>query len=273
MDSEEIKVRRIWHSLHFATQWLKWLLVLVAIIGIARWLDDRRLVLDYLKVLTWPLVAGATLFWLRQPLRDKLREILKVQFPGGYAEFATKAFEHELETPSKILQKDTTHPEALSASPTQRESTAPVADISNPDRRENNPHTLYGDGVGLETARRLAIERIIEESANWGYTLAKSGFEGRPAVRIDWGADGRPQVHYNRDKSVAHFMANYDPFVKARNIEKEIRDIEKSLSRAGSVGGIAGTLAGFDSMANREHLKVLKRRLARIDPNSALLDD
>jgi hypothetical protein len=62
--------------------------------GIALWLlfhfviSDDQLLLDYLKALVWPLVILGAMFWLRDPLRQKVGQLLRVEAFGTSAEFA-----------------------------------------------------------------------------------------------------------------------------------------------------------------------------------------
>lgn len=49
---------------------------------------DRALLLEYLRVLAWPLLVAVALFWLREPLREKLLQLLRIEVPGGSAQFA-----------------------------------------------------------------------------------------------------------------------------------------------------------------------------------------
>jgi hypothetical protein len=63
-------------------------------LGVALWIlftfviTDRALFLDYVRVLAWPALAALALVWLREPLRDKLRQLLRIEVPGGAAQFA-----------------------------------------------------------------------------------------------------------------------------------------------------------------------------------------
>lgn len=63
-------------------------------LGVTLWvlftfvITDRALFLDYVKVLAWPALAAVALVWLRDPLREKLRQLLRIEVPGGAAQFA-----------------------------------------------------------------------------------------------------------------------------------------------------------------------------------------
>lgn len=41
-------------------------------------LPELRLTLDYLKALTWPGLVAVVLYWLREPLREKVAQLLKI---------------------------------------------------------------------------------------------------------------------------------------------------------------------------------------------------
>lgn len=66
----------------------------------------------------------------------------------------------------------------------------------------------------------------------------------------------------------------YDLAIKARNLEDEIRELERSLNNPLAKALLAknNVLLGGHRMADEQRLKALKRRLAAIDPNSALVD-
>lgn len=51
-------------------------------------MDLARIVLDYLRVLVWPLLILAGLLVLRVPLRSKLADVLRLRLPGAEVEFA-----------------------------------------------------------------------------------------------------------------------------------------------------------------------------------------
>lgn len=132
-----------------------------------------------------------------------------------------------------------------------------------------------------EMERRRAIEKIIAEGAEWGYGMAQLGFAGVPKPVIAWSNDGRPRILYGKSEVPALAKsalkpAGYDPHIKARNIEEEIRRIERDLASDTSVFASLGSLGSIQSMqrkrAEEERLAELKARLRQLDPNSALAD-
>lgn len=56
-------------------------------------ITDRELFLEYVRVLAWPMLVAVALYWLRDPLRDKLRQLLRIEVPGGAAQFANSGDE------------------------------------------------------------------------------------------------------------------------------------------------------------------------------------
>lgn len=60
-------------------------------------ITDAEMTLSYVQVLAWPTVVIGATYWLRQPLRDKLRQVLKVQAPGLSLDFSLEAQSRELD--------------------------------------------------------------------------------------------------------------------------------------------------------------------------------
>lgn len=50
------------------------------------------------------------------------------------------------------------------------------------------------DTVTAEADRSNAIERVIAEAAEWGWTLAQRGSPDVPRPRLEWLDDGRPRL-------------------------------------------------------------------------------
>jgi hypothetical protein len=53
--------------------------------------EDAGLVLDYLRVLVWPLVAVAVLSFFRNPVEEKVRQLLRLDAFGASAQFSPEA--------------------------------------------------------------------------------------------------------------------------------------------------------------------------------------
>jgi hypothetical protein len=50
--------------------------------------------------------------------------------------------------------------------------------------------------VDIEAARREAIERLMTEAAEWGWTLAHMGFKTPPRPQISWSDGGEPTIDF-----------------------------------------------------------------------------
>jgi hypothetical protein len=52
-----------------------------------------------------------------------------------------------------------------------------------------------------ETARRLAIERLMKDSAVWGWLMARIGFQTPPEPEIEWTRDGHARITYGKGQA------------------------------------------------------------------------
>ncbi len=85
-------------------------------------ITDAHLTLEYARAMLWPGVVLLTLFWLRGPLREKLRELLKIEGFGALAQFQeqrTRQFADELGGPIGTLAATATDPDETPPDPTQ----------------------------------------------------------------------------------------------------------------------------------------------------------
>lgn len=60
-------------------------------------ITDPEMALSYLQVLAWPSVVVGATYWLREPLREKLRQVLKVQAPGFNVDFSPESQSRQLD--------------------------------------------------------------------------------------------------------------------------------------------------------------------------------
>ncbi|MDQ1626406.1 MAG: hypothetical protein QOI54_150 [Actinomycetota bacterium] len=292
----------------WARRWWWVLIPIAAVATVKWWIKDPTLTLAYLKVLVWPAVVAVGLYWLRVPLRDKVGQLLKVSIGSAEAQFAlNQDLQRDLGDAVVALQAEDTlevsvEDEASVTDEASAEAT-PATDHADDDATDNVDDPATDEGIptiseiaeahrasrneqierrlregtekaNREEARRRAIEKIIEESAEWGYGMAQIGFQGRPKPVIAWTDDGRPRILYGENQQPPTTPARrYDPVVKARNLEDEIRRLEMELATSDYlVGGIAGFGRNEREKAKRERLAVLKQRLRQVDPNSALAD-
>lgn len=75
---------------------------------------DAALLLDYIRVLIWPAVVTCIVLGLRDPLQEKLRQLLNIDVLGVKAGFsqleADRALESELRTPIDLIVETATDP-------------------------------------------------------------------------------------------------------------------------------------------------------------------
>ncbi|MGW5366659.1 hypothetical protein [Actinopolymorpha pittospori] len=63
--------------------WRPWAAgAVVAAAMVVIYVHDPKLLLEYFKVLVWPVALGALGWWLRDVLRVKAREVQEVTLPG-----------------------------------------------------------------------------------------------------------------------------------------------------------------------------------------------
>lgn len=175
------------------------------------WVDDKKLLLEYLKVLVWPSAFVGAAFWLRVPLRSKLLGLTEVEAAGMKARFAEDQANDDLE-------RDLQEPAALLVgSDEARADREDCADVDDADveRGGELAHSAGGitsmvppvlttasastDPSGRadeETRRRAALEQVIKESAAWGWQMAHLGaFRSQPEPVISWDG-GQPAILY-----------------------------------------------------------------------------
>jgi hypothetical protein len=273
-------------------------------------LPEPALTLEYLKVIVWPTVIGLILWSVRDLLRDKFAQLLKIGAFGAEAEFAaTERLQENVTGPAAAVFADTVAPDAqhndgetevdqgltdpaigddvnVETQPTERSEEGILIGL-NPVRnfttmtKGDAARDLGGLSANQRRAKRVqeqqAIERIIKESAVWGYDMARLG-KGRPVPAIEWTEDGRPIIKYGQADVPVAFTTNWDALMDealppkpllhddlVKRLEAEIRALETKIDNRPYATGLA---LGPDG--ERERLRKLKSRLRQIDPNSAL---
>lgn len=257
-----------------------------ALIALLYWviyqLPDPRVPLDYLKALVWPVAVMVAAYYIREPLRDKVADVLHLKAGPLEVGFG----------PGRVL------PEAPSiftdAEPLEAEGAAdedePVEKVASDDGELKAEEGTSVDGpqgggptseqaelqrkVGaiLRRKKRMqdqaAIEDIIRESAAWGYDMAKLGFKTRPTPVIEWTEDGRPIIVYGRGEigpSITIEDATPRPNDPIRVVEMRIRGLEEAIRGLESRIGFYTPAQG---VGERELLSKMKRQLRNLDPES-----
>ncbi|MBQ0897242.1 hypothetical protein KBX37_29935 [Micromonospora sp. U56] len=239
------------------------------IIGLIAWLRKPGLVLDYLKVLAWPLALLAAMWWMKEPIHAKLRDLLRLDVGVASAEFAQARAEELSASVQEDLQT-LAEPDDRERSPdlvTEQagELRGPVPDVPQPRATDGAPAI---DQDALELDRRHATERLIKKVATWGYDMGKNGGE-LPTPRVVW-SDGRPELMFEpqvQNLSVPRYRTFGDR-ERIRNLEAEVRRLQDECSQ---LKYSARSTGPFEKMAKEDQLKLARDRLRMVYPESGLL--
>jgi len=270
-------------------------------------LPEPRLTLDYLKALTWPGLVAVVLYWLREPLREKVAQLLKIGALGVEAQFANLRLQEELTGPAAAVLDDTEDSGSEDPEATPGEAAGVVHKVNIDDHLKVTDQSK-SDGVGepestppvrgLPTVQQVAaqmavlerglkrgkekqaIEDIMRVSAWWGYDMASLGFKTRPTPVVEWTEDGRPLIQYAKGEPggaanipVQRGGAEGNRQVMVSRLEQEIRDLEAKVERPMTILDYAvGPLGEPDGKreGDKGRLRKLKLRLRKIDPDSPL---
>lgn len=251
-------------------------------------MDVAEIVLDYLRVLVWPAVAGLVLFWLRAPVKDKIQDLLKVGLGSANAEFAQRSANARLAYEVRE-QSDTLRSAERESDPPELEPTGEAAEGIAEQHHEDATSTSDDDhpeapqaqvsptsiaprldlkARRAEARRRMAIEELIVQGADWGREMARLGLDGRPTV--EWSESGDPTISYTdvhaaKEQSPRE-RSQWDEYVQ--NLEGEVRRIRRELHKSPFTGGLV--LAG-DRFAVQEELREAEARLRAAHPASGLI--
>ena len=277
------------------------LLIAALVAGLAWWLDDEQLVLNYLRTLVWPLVVGTVLWWVRQPLRDKLADLLEVSAGGATAKFTQQqVVSHKLEegiagAASELVANDPgdgpevdgeqladeaqAQPEKVPSISAAQMTPPPLANAG-ADAIERVKHDPAADEVirkvmagaaERESKRRAAVEKVIAESASWGYNMAKIGFQGTPAPVIQWDMAGRPQILYARSEESQIPAAGHGLVVRGASNEAAARRLEAEIQRLERERAVMDTKA-IGSMAQAAERNLIGKQIAQFQQQLRDLD-
>lgn len=174
--NKELK-RRHWPYVAFG------LVVLVVLYLVIFLPPDPRLTLDYLKALIWPALLAVVLYWLREPLRQKVAQLSNAELFGQKLGFDNQQIQAAVTGLAATFFSGSKDSE--SERPKAEPDTAGVAHETGEDRRRQE---------------KQAIEEIMRASAWWGYDAAKRGFPRRPTPVVMWTKDDRPLIQSVRDE-------------------------------------------------------------------------
>jgi hypothetical protein len=245
--------------------------------------DDRRLLLDYLRTLVWPVVVVVVLFWLRGPIREKLHDLLEFSAAGASAKFArAKAADEALAVDigaaakALVLEGDPNQPapEIHVDDHAEGAATQPLETRSVRNGTSDASEVVKSGDLEDEAYRRVAIEKIIRESAGWGWDMAQIGFKTRPNPIIKWHRDGTPHIISGEGITDApskllvspwrfHRAPDYDRQEHARRLERMIQELTEEAENPAAVQ------IGDSREVNARKIQALKTQLRQIDPNSA----
>jgi hypothetical protein len=269
-------------------------------------MTDPRLTLDYLRALIWPALLGAALFWLRVPLRSKVADLIKVGVGPAQAEFANRNLERGLAEPTATVLKKITASDEGHLTLTSEGNLTLTGDIgvgsttadgpadpnkASKDGEDTSDAQLQGDGkpdVAASQASDLAhrhaiqrrweriqeqkaIEKIIEESAAWGYDMAKAGAKSYPIPTIDWTPAGRPLITLARVPGSGEGRSH--PGVANREVRRAILEreltavdqhVQNALNRLPATKGMEATEMRQDLEEAMTLRNQLSNELARL---------
>jgi hypothetical protein len=275
------------------------LFLLAALIaGLAIGVHDRRLLLDYVRALTWPTVVAVSLWWLREPLRLKIAQLLELSAMGATARFdereqATQELEDSLADAMEVLGPE---PEPESEAPAQQDANVegPVAEVgatapegkadATPEKKTAPDPALTAilentarDAQRRERERREAMESVIRESAAWGFDMAHLGFTTRPIPVIEWDHNGRPAILYGTSKppssapvprQIRTDAADATSPGAVKRLEREIQQLELERDRQSIFPSMITKFGTDEASVRNKQIQRLKERLRRIDPAS-----
>lgn len=285
-DNDTNVKRRRWPYVTFG------LVVIVVLYLVIFRLPEPRLTLDYLEVLIWPGLVAVVLYWLREPLRQKVAELLNIKAPGFEAQFVNnRRLQDDLTGPAAAVLADTedsesggpeTEPDVAAVTHEAHiEDHLTVTDQSKGETDEGEPEptppvsglspveqAAFAQMSGADRAvkraqEKQAIEDIMRVSAWWGYDMAQIGFKTRPTPVVEWTDDDRPliqSIYINAQQR----GPKPDLKAMANRLEQEIRDLEAKIESP-----MTGYLPA-KKVGERTRLWKLRSQLRTIDPDSPL---
>lgn len=240
---------------------------------LARYTGGPKLFLDYLKVLVWPLTLVIGVWWLRDILRDKLRQLVELALPGGAAaKFDADRADVEASEELAPVAKALVRPDRRTVSFDEAEDEFNMHVVIPPAEVESRMRTKVDEQRAVaeramrarEEERRAAFEKIFSEGAEWGYKLCVAGLKEIPVPAITWLDDEVPVITHavGRQDGIGAGLRTDDPRM-AERLENEIRRL---LRRIDDPMG-----SHTDKQAARAELRRLQSLLSIVDRDSPLV--
>ncbi|WP_214107832.1 hypothetical protein [Acrocarpospora catenulata] len=189
-----------------------------------------NLVLDYVRVLIWPIVAMGLAVVFRQPLRGLVGRIRKAGAAGVEVEFdqaeevlrradeALEASQQPAVTSSEDDDKDIIDTEQADTPEEEFDDSWPEPALT----------TLVNTQLA-ETARRKAINEVLVEGIRLGWEYAKFGEAEPPRFELTWSLSGHPQIKNLTGDVAARVLAARD---YTNHIQNAImRNVDKAETR------------------------------------------
>ena len=269
-------------------------------------MTDPRLTLDYLSALIWPALLGTALFWLRVPLRSKVADLIKVGVGPAQVEFANRNLERGLADPTATVLKKITAPDeghltltgegnltltgvtgvdtTTADGPADQNNASKAGDDMSDTQPQGNGKPYVADIRASDQAHRhtirrrweriqeqKAIEKIIEESAAWGYDMAKAGAKSYPIPTVDWTPAGRPLITSARVPGSGEGRSHpggANLQMHRAMLERELRDVDEmvqgTLNRLAAANGTESADVKHDLEAAITLQHQLRNELARL---------
>ncbi|MBO3752640.1 hypothetical protein J5X84_41870 [Streptosporangiaceae bacterium NEAU-GS5] len=145
-----------------------------------------NLVLDYVRVLIWPVIATLVAIAFRQPIRSLVSRIRKAGAVGVEVEF------HQAE---EVLRRADEVIEAgqNSNTPAMDSKSVDTVDINEKEMGLIQTSTAEDQLDIAEEARRIAIEEVLAEGVRLGWEYATYGESQPPRLEVTWNS-GNPQI-------------------------------------------------------------------------------
>jgi hypothetical protein len=273
----------------FAALWklLPALIVVGAVVALLKADPANRV--EYVKALTWPLVATLGYLALRDLIHERLQRMSRVSL-GGIADIDFAAQDALLEREARevaaaIVPDATASAKATAITPPIARQRDEATLAKHQEEVEQARRTAYEEAVELGRrrqeqelkVRRDAVETALKAGAKWGYNMAVQYAEP-PEPIIEWDAEGQPTIsgaHGRRHSVSTSSQGGLAPLWAARSAtsedkvvvdaEDEVRRLEREyLALKGQIGGIANLGSG-------KQLEAARERLRRIDPFNHML--
>jgi PcrA/UvrD helicase-like protein len=161
-------------------------------------MEWARLILDYLKVLAWPVVVITLGFIFRRAITRLIDRIRRGRAAGIEVELdQTAEVLLEAEKLIELSQDDGIENDASQIQEnhiSESDSNKDVQNFSETGSTQSSRSEQMDDRA--DVLRRLAIDDILMEGARIGFEWAHEGEPEPPDLAVYWGEDGKPSVDF-----------------------------------------------------------------------------